>query len=230
MPHVVDLPLTWSPLNDPPVVLDQQAGGLGWRDRYRVCIYGAGIGRKYAPLDDPSWVVYALNTIPPFDSAGRVRADLWWDIHERVAQSEQDLEWFRRLPVPVFVPEDMTDLGPHCVRFPLEQVVRETADGPFACTFAYQIAYAVSVGMTEIGLFGVELAYGTHRERTLEWASVSWWLGFAAARGVKVTVPQGSRLGRHLFRYGLDYAREIRDAENYSAFVARVHAKASVGG
>jgi hypothetical protein len=173
--------------------------------------------------------VWALNTVPPLDRARRIRADVWWDIHQRIAQSEDDLRWFRALPVPLVTTEDMLDLGPHCVRYPIERVEHATAPGPFACTFAYQVAYALTVGYREIGLYGVELAYGTARERTVEWASVNWWLGFAEARGVTIHLPAHSRLGTHRYRYGLDYRAEIRDVEAYLAWVSALQAAQDVG-
>lgn len=230
--HVADRRWAWSPLNRPPAVSDALAGVIALPSRDRVCIYGAGLGRREAPLDDPTWEVWALNTVLPMDASGRIRADLWWDIHQRVAQSEQDLAWFRALPVTLMTAEDMLDLGPHCVRYPLERVKAHVADGPFACTFALQIAYALSVGIRDIGLYGVELAYGTERERSVEWASVSWWMGFAEARGVTFHLPSLSRLGRHPNTYGLDYEQEIDEVTMYLQVMeeAAADGRLSVGG
>ena len=173
--------LTQSPLNHPPAVLDARSGVLSSSARRKVVIYGAGYGKTEAPLNDPDWEVWALNLIPPLDFAGRLRCDRWWDIHQRVAQTSDDLRWIAACPVPIYVPDDLVDAGRNCVRFPLEKVYA----GPFACTFAYQIALALTEGFTHIGLYGVELAYGTRRERTVEWASVNWWMGYAEAKGVK---------------------------------------------
>lgn len=225
--HLADAHFPLSPLNSPPLVADRHDGVLGHDlSRQRVAIVAAGLGRELAPLDDPDWAVWALNLIPPLDRHGRLRCDLWWDIHQRSAQSADDLRWIAACPVPIMVPPDLLDAGPGCVRYPVERVEMEVAAGPFACTFAYQIAYALLVGYREIGLFGVELAYGTDRERTVEYASVSWWMGFARARGAKLHVPSGfsdgrngerfdSLLGQHPARYGLEYDAEKRAVDAY---------------
>jgi hypothetical protein len=235
--HLIEHDLPWSPLNAPLPILDRQRGLVGPNGRAKVCLYGCGHGSAYAPLDDPTWQVWGLNTVPPLDAAGRIRADLWWDLHARCAQSDQDLAWIRQLPVPIFVPDDLLDLGPHTVRFPLETVLA-VAPGPFACTFAYQIAYALLVGVREVGLFGIELAYGDRRERTVEWASVNWWMGYAVAQGMIFHLPPDSRLGQHPHRYGFDYQQEIDDVQDYVAMMrrfdvtedARRERRASVGG
>jgi hypothetical protein len=236
--HLVDRRLTWSPLNRPPEILNAREGRLQWNGARKVVIYGAGLGRSEAPLDDPSWIVWALNVIPPLDRLGRVRSDCWWDIHQRRAQSADDLRWIASCPVPILVPDDLLDASPNAVRYPIERVKRDVADGPFACTFAYQIAYALLEGFTDIGLYGVELAYGTMRERTVEYASVSWWMGYAEAKGVTFHLPARSRLGTHRFLYGLEYDDEISDVKAYERMLADGDAhearlkvqRASVGG
>ena len=210
--HLADRELAWSPLNRPPAVSDPTR--VDWGGRTRVVIYGAGYGKHEAPLMDPAWVVWALNLVPPMDDRQRVRADAWFDLHQRVAQTADDLRWIAKCPVPIFVPPDLADAGPTCVAYPLDAV--EAAYGSyFACTFAYQIGLAMLHGFTDIGLYGVELAYGTPRERTVEWASTSWWLGYAEARGVRFHLPFGSRLCAHPHRYGFEYRAEIDDVERY---------------
>lgn len=215
--HLVDHPLTWSPLNTPLSILDRTAGVLQHTGK-PVCLYGNGYGRTAAPLDDPDWEVWAINTVPPLDRAGRVRADLWWDLHQRCAQSADDLRWMAALPVPLFTTHDLLDVGPHAVRFPLERVDADVTPGlnpPYACTFAYQIAYALLVGLKHVGLFGIDLAYGDRREKRVEWASTNWWIGYAQAHGVTFSRPSGSRMGAHPHRYGFDYQAEVDDTKRY---------------
>lgn len=237
--HLVDRDWRWSPLNRPPAILDRDAGRLAPDARRRICLYGCGYGASCAPLDDPTWQVWTLNVIPPLDREGRIRADLWWDIHARSAQSDDDLAWFRALPVPLVTTADMLDdVGPHALRYPIERIEADVGPGPWACTFAYQIAYAMWAGYRQIGLFGIELAYGDRRERTVEWASVNWWIGYGVAHGVLFWLPPGSRLGQHPHRYGLEYDAEIADVTEYVAQMkqfdqtedARKEKRAGIGG
>lgn len=235
--HLADYPLELSPLNRPPKIVSRAGGLLSFEEPpQRVMIVGAGFGREAAPLSAPGWTVFALNLIPPLDRHGRLRADLWWDIHQRAAQTKDDLRWIGdKCPVPIFVPPDLVDAGPQCVRFPIEAVEAEFGGGYWTCTFAYQIAYAMMIGAREIALYGVELAYGTPRERTVEYACVSWWLGYAEAKGVQVTLPFGSRLGSHPHRYGLEYQAEIDDVNDLMTRLAMAddalgRHRASMGG
>lgn len=236
--HLADLDFELSRFNATTYVADRMAGDVAVVPRReKVVIYGAGHGREQAPLSDLDWEVWCLNTIPAFDAAGRMRCDRWFELHQRCAQTEDDMRWIARCPWPIYVPDDLLNASPNAVRYPIERV--EASFGSyFACTFAYQIALALLDGFTDIGLFGVELAYGTKRERTVEWASVSWWLGYAEARGVNVHLPFMTRLGVHPFRYGLEYKAEIEAVDEYLRVMAdgdkrdeeRRRQRASVGG
>ena len=239
MAHLADRELQWSPLNRPPDILDAADGRLNWSGHpRRVLIYAAGYGRHEAPLDEPGWVVWALNLIPPLDSHGRVRADAWWDIHQRVAQTKNDLRWLQQCPLPIYTTRDLLDVSPLAVRYPHQRVEKAFGGPYFACTFAYQIALALLEGFEEIGLYGVDLCHGTTRERTVEWANTSWWMGYAEAKGVVFHLPTLSRMGRHRYRYGLEYDAEILDVKTYLRLLAESDAheatlrreRASVGG
>lgn len=229
MTHLAYRTYRLSPLNARHVVRD---GKIAYEEprRKRVGIFGAGIGKTWAPLDDPTWEIWAINLIPPIDSVGRLRADLWFDLHQHKAQSLEDLIWIARCPVPIYVPSDLVNAGSNCVEFPLASI----GQGPFACTFAYQIALAIHEQATDIGLFGIELRYGTPRERTVEWASVNWWMGYAEARGVRVHVPSGSWLGAHPKLYGFEYDEEVVAVNEYLDTMKRMDAveanRSSVGG
>ncbi len=212
--HLADAHYELSPLNLPPTILDHAEGLLVHSSRKRVCIYGAGNGKGEAPLEDVTWEVWALNVVPPLTHDTKLRCDRWFDIHQRTAQSPDDMRWIATCAVPLDVPQDRRRAGPNCVRCP-QRVLNQDASAPFACTFAYQIALALEEGFTDIGLYGVELAYGTARERTVEWASTNWWIGYATAKGITFHTPRRSRLGAHPKLYGFDYHAEIADVNKY---------------
>lgn len=217
--HLADRTLEWSALNCQHYAVDVATGVVECTPRRtKVAIYGAGNGKQEAPLDDPEWEVWALNLIPPMDSAGRVRADRWFDLHQRKAQTDKDLEWIGKCPMPIYVPPDLVGASPLCVRFPIEKLEETFGRAYWCCTFSYQIALAMVEGFEEIGLYGVDLAYGTMRERTVEWANVSWWMGLAAGSGVRLSV-SGQRLGQHRGRYGFEYDEEKEATEKYVGFM-----------
>jgi hypothetical protein len=220
--HLADRDLVMSPLNQRLRVVDGRICYPDEARRKRIVIYGAGIGRQEAPLDDPSWTVWALNLVTPFDSQGRLRADVWFDLHQRKAQSADDMRWIRACPFPMYVPPDLAYAPKHAVRFPLEEIEAQMGEY-WACTFAYQIALALYEGATDIGLYGVELAFGSDRERTVEWANTAYWVGRAEERGITIHLPRRSTLGRHPARYGFEYHEEIDAVKEYTAIMRRGH-------
>lgn len=203
-----------SPLNIGFTVAPDRRDVVGNRRKY-ICIYGAGLYNQFAPLNDPSVEVWCLNLCPAFDTARRLRADRWFDIHQRVAQTEDDLKWIAKCPVPIYLPQDLMDASEHAVLYPIREIEARYRSY-WACTFAYQIALAMYEGVaTDIGLFGVELAFGTKRERTVERACVAYWLGRAEGAGIRIHTPPRSTLLGHPARYGLEYAKELDDVNRY---------------
>lgn len=232
MPHIAELladdKLSLSPYNATMQVLDSYAGLVqATPSRSKVIIRGAGGGRNQAPTDDLDAEIWSLNAVTSVDSLGRLRADRWFDLHEMHAQNAKDMEWIRHCPCPIYlVPSASTFRGscieynPLQVRYPLE-VIEESYGSYFACSFAYMIALALLEGFDDIGLYGCELAYGTERERTMEWANVSWWMGLAEGLGRRIHLPKESKLGRHVALYGIEYNEEKRLVEDYVTLMRR---------
>jgi len=241
--HIADMHFERSPYNAATAIVDARSGLVRCTPpRTKVALIAASIGREFAPYDDPDWEVWALNAVPSVDRLGRLRADRWFEMHVRSAQSEADMRWITRCPVPIYLPPHWaervinqadtlpeSERVPNAVRYPLEAVESNFA-GYFTCTFAYQLALALLEGFTHIGLYGVELAYGTMRERSVEWACVSWWLGYAEAKGVTIELPPSSRLGRSRYRYGIEYDAEKRDVERYCALMVEVDKRRAAEG
>src|SRR3990167_11529595 len=91
---------TWSPLNRPD----------GPR-RPAVAICGSAYNVKHAPLEDDHWDVWALNNCAPIDSAGRLRADRWWEIHAQEVRTEDRWETMHRIAEHIPVMTMDTRLG-----------------------------------------------------------------------------------------------------------------------
>lgn len=198
--------------------------------RERVAMLGATPTNRHAPLEDSSWEVWGINRLlqPHYDSAGRFRADRWFELHPMTVQNKQDLEWISACPAPLYTLEHELGL-PLSLRYPIERV--ETLGRElFSCTMCYQVALAVVEGFREIGLFGMDLNLGSARERTLERACLLWWLGFAEGRGITVTIPWKSDLLLHPLRYGYDYHAEVKWCEAYLEIVAVQMAPWKAGG
>lgn len=211
--------LSHSDLNASPKVVDREPVFDVATKRKKVCIYGNGLFKAEAPLGETDWEVWALNLIPPLDTFGRLRADRWFDLHQRCAQSPDDMIWIGRCPFPIYLPPDLVDASPNGLNYPLEAIEDFFSVSYFTSTFAYQVALALYEGCEHVGVYGAELAYGTQRERTVEYACLMYWIGRAVERGVVVEVPKESLLGRHPGRYGFEYRRELESIKRYTDYL-----------
>lgn len=217
---------------DTPMVIEHlfdmtafQASPLNGRPgrRAKVAIVGALPSKALTPWDDPDWDVWGMNLIETLDRRHRFRADAWFDMHQLSAQSESDIRWLKKCPVPLYVPDaEIAALNPLAVIFPLATIELATGRSYWACSFAYQLALAWRLGYKEVGLFGIDLSRGTLRERTVEWACTSWWAGFLEGQGVMVSVPPGVCFGLHYGRYGVEYDKEKRAVARYERQTAEV--------
>ena len=100
---------------------------------------------------------------------------------------------------------------PMSVKFPLADIAAKIVGCPmyFTCTFAYQIALAIYEEFETIGLFGVNLPYGSPRERLIETPCTEYWLGVASGRGIEIQIPDDEYLLYHQYLYGYNYQKEI---------------------
>jgi len=221
-PPIKDFEL--SPLVAPLEVRDGRVQyRAGETPRRKVAIFGGGPSIEHVPWDDPDWEIWAINNFWGIarDMRGKIVASRWWEIHQisdrqsgPSPQDANDMQWINACPVPIYTVEDWPK-NPHAVRWPLEDMLAKGYRDFFACTFAYQIVQALEDGFDELGVFGLELAFGTKRETTVERACVSYWLGLAEGRGMKITIPEDDVVLRHWGRYGFEYWEEANETREY---------------
>lgn len=175
--------------------------------RKKVAIIGCGAGRDNAPYDDKEWECWGLNEVD------QKRADRWFEMHEIYASTEKEVEWLKKCKEPIYTIENLIEIHPGIpmsVKYPLTKII-EALNCPmyFTCTFAYQIALAIYEKFEVIGLWGVNLPYGSPRERLVETACTEFWLGVASGMGIEVQIPSNEYLLHHQYLYGYDYQKEI---------------------
>lgn len=244
------LPYTLSPLNLPTRIETRQFGVTDasrslkaiHEERYvvtdaprdTVAIFGGGTTLKLMPWDDPTIEIWALNNFwnRCRDSAGHLRADRWWEMHQitpdasgrhagEPIQDPHDLDWIRTCPVPLYTVEPVPE-NPMAIRWPVERMAAKYRDF-YSCTFAYQICQAIDEGFAEIQVYGLDLWNGTQRETTVERAAVSYWLGVAEGKGIRVVIPTpddphdlaGKFTLGHWGRYGYEYWDEADASVQY---------------
>jgi hypothetical protein len=219
-------PFGWSPLNVGKVV-DAEAGKVeGDPSRRKVAILGGSrVSRYDAPLEDPSWEVWALNAMRFPDRRGRLRADRYFELHPESVQTEREMDFYRACPTPIYTFDVWPSLS-NSVRFPLKElderwaIKRNEPGDLFACSFAYMVLLAMDENFAEIGLFGVDLDQGSAREKAIERTTVAYWLGMARGLGYRVTVPRSSTLLTHAYRYGYEYHLEKEWVEAWLESIA----------
>jgi len=180
--------------------------------RSRLAIVGGMPLRHAIPFDDPDLEVWSCNLVLCLDQQNQLRADRWFELHPMSVQNENDMEWIHENPRPLYTLDYEPSL-PKSLRFPMEAVDSLGYANYFSCTFAYQIALAIVEGFEEIGLYGVDLVYGSDREREVELPSVTYWLGLFQGRGGRLAFPEHSSTLHHRYRYGYDYWNEKRWTE-----------------
>jgi len=193
----------------------------------KVAIVGTGTGADQAPWFDPSWSCWGLNDgyeLMPHDA----QPALWFELHgdtpiTRPRRRERHWQALADLDIPVYTFHTLPSV-PKAAEFPLSQMLAAGYRDYFACTMAYQVAFALFRNATEIALYGMPLIYG--REVVVEAKCVEWWLGFAQGRGVSVSVhhPYQFGLGKQAHRYAFDDHAERFDAyEQCLAVQATLH-------
>ncbi len=164
----------------------------------KVAIIGtAPSSRDLAPYQDKTWEIRSLSNRVVTDSLPR------WDKHfelHPLSQFETDpqarpyVAWMHQQddskPIYLQSPEKYPGIVAG-VSFPFEQMVANHGRY-FTSTIAWMIALAIHEGVDEIGLWGIDLML--EDEYAHQRPCVEFLLGFATARGIKLTIPPQSSL------------------------------------
>jgi hypothetical protein len=162
----------------------------------KVAIVGKAATAAFAPFQDEGWEIWGMPWV------GMPRASRLFDMHSQARMDESPLgadaaRWIAKLRdlyrgVPVYCEPTRMHAFETAVEYPL-QAVMEFLPIPFLeNTVAYQIALALCEGVDVIGLYGVHLI--ASGEYAFERPSVTYLVGLAQGRGVKVEIAPGSPL------------------------------------
>lgn len=103
------------------------------------------------------------------------------------------LEWLKTHKGPVITSTVHPDY-PCLVEYPLADVLSEVPFGYFNNTCAYAVAYAIFKGFKRISMWGCDFTYPNAHHAESGRGCVEFWLGYAAARGVRLTIASLSSL------------------------------------
>ncbi len=182
----------------------------------KIAILGtADSSRKSAPYGDKSWEIWSLSNIVITDQVPRWTRH--FELHplqqfEKEPKARAYVDWMHRQddskPIYLQSPEKHPGIKAG-VKFPYEALIR-THGNYFTSTIAWLIALAIHEEVDEIGLWGVDLmlAEEYHHQRPCS----EFYLGYAKAKGIKVTVPMQSSLLKPQQLYGIEGTSSPRQA------------------
>lgn len=153
------------------------------------------LGSRHA-LADETWTINALGDVFVGDRVFHMD-DVRIQEIRAAARPESNiaamLRWLKRHPGPVYTSRPHPAY-PGLVPFPLEDVVNDLGYCYFNSTAAYAVAYAIHIGVSKITVFGNDFTYPNAHHAEKGRACVEFWLGIAAARGIKLAMPRTSSL------------------------------------
>ena len=145
---------------------------------------------------DETWSINALGDVFACDRIFHMDDVRIQEIRAKAAPESNIaamLTWLHTHPGPIYTSRTHPDY-PGLVEFPLEAVVDATGYAYMNSTAAYAVAYAIYLGVKKMTLFGFDFTYANSHQAEKGRACVEFWLGMAAARGIKLSIPQRSSL------------------------------------
>lgn len=168
--------------------------------------------RMLAPFNDPTWTIWGTS---PGNMACLPRVDAWIEMHCNFvwpqyfkSYGEAYLRWLNEQTFPVLAQDQR--LIKRAIPYPLIDMIRRFGPYFFTSTFAYCMAYAISVGVKEMALYGVDMS--SKGEYIVQRPGGHYFIQRAQEAGINVIIPQESDLMMPPPLYGYsdatDYGRK----------------------
>lgn len=169
--------------------------------------------RLLAPYDDQEWKIWVCSPGNSQQSAVP-RCDIFFDLHaivdmwgvENRSWCGPYFAWLAAQKFPVYM-QEVNEHVPHAVPFPHRILLEEFGDLWFTSSVAWMSAFAIhqmSPG-DELAYFGIDMA-GTEEHYTAQKAGCMRFIEIAKERGIKVSIPYESCLGKPFPLYGYSEA------------------------
>ena len=152
----------------------------------KVAIVGTAPSGVHAPYNDESWEIWGVGCRASYV----VRADRWFELHRLSGEPEDWAsewrnsikKWSHDCEVWMLYPEN---LGPKIVEFPHQRITSKFGTFFLTSTFGWMMALAIDEGVDEIGLWGVDMEYGT--EYRSQRTGLRHFIDLARVLGIKIT-------------------------------------------
>ena len=177
--------------------------------RHRIAILMADPSWRTAPFGDPTWALFAHACLSNIvDDPSQIAS--WFDLHrpeiwrQKKSWHPDYQHWLAHQSTSIFMQAEYPEV-PASRPYPFAGIRQLFPSAPFAGTLDWMIAFALSLGATELGIYGVE--YQSPHERLYQRFGTAYWVGMARGMGVPVTLPPGCRLLDNILpgEYGPDF-------------------------
>jgi len=168
--------------------------GLGpSADQYLDIVRQAGSRKKFF---DQTWTINALGDC--------FQSDLIFHMDDvriqeiRAAANPEGniaamLEWMKNSKTPIMTSRLHPDY-PALVELPLEEMINDLTFAYMNNTAAWALAYAIYREVKKVTLFGCDFTYPNAHHAEKGRGCLEFWLGYAAAKGIKICLPQTTSL------------------------------------
>jgi len=182
-------------------------------------IGGSPASRESIPFDDLTWDIWGLG-IHYLDCP---RINRVFEIHDY--NPSEDPNHFNRLAnsnIPLIVSNKFPHKGEHIQVFDYKKARKLMGGDHLTSSMAYMMAQAVMDGVDEIGIFGVDMSIDDN-EYFYQRPTMYAWIGYAQAKGIKVTIPDISPLFKDPIVYGKESVEKGVFSENDFLEMAHIH-------
>lgn len=158
-------------------------------------VCGAPGSQHLVPHDDPSWDIWVLGN--RLDNYKGKRVTRVFEIHDKCVEQhgEQYPKWLVDQGIPLVVGREFPATAEHVQTFPFDEANALFGSEYLTSSTAYMMALAILDGASEIGVYGSDMSVDDH-EYFWQRPCLEAWIGFAKGRGIRVTIPEVSPIGR----------------------------------
>lgn len=190
----------------------------------RVTIMGFAPSWAETKFEDPTMEVWTLNEAYNLLNAKKIplnRISRWFEIHDPNSPTKntpEHIQFLKNCPVPLIMQNEYEEF-PSSIAYPRQQVreyfnqnfIIDDVGSPYteySNSISWMVALAILEGYEEIWITGVDMAQ--QQEYAWQRSSCSFFIGFAAGKGIKVLIPRTSELCKFPQDYGFETDNQVR--------------------
>lgn len=190
----------------------------------RVTIMGFAPSWAETKFEDPTMEVWTLNEAYNLLKSKNIpvtRISRWFEIHSPDSPTKatpEHINFLKKCPVPLIMQNEYEEF-PASIAYPREEIrnyfnqnfIIDEVGSPYteySNSISWMVALAILEGYDEIWITGVDMAQ--QQEYAWQRSSCSFFIGFAAGKGIKVLIPRTSELCKFPQDYGFETDNQVR--------------------